>query len=106
VNVEMTEDRLRELMRACNPAEDEVVSVSCGYSSTDGGLLYLLFVPQPELSDDVFRAGLFTRKMGRFSSVRRSPQMHVSADDIEWFLPLVQSFLRTRSGENPQEEVG
>jgi len=106
VNVEMTEDRLRELMRACNPAEDEVVSVSCGYSSTDGGLLYLLFVPQPELSDDVFRAGLFTRGMGRFSSVRDSPQMAVSENDIEWFLPLVQSFLRARSGEMQEEEAG
>jgi hypothetical protein len=30
--------------------------------------------------------------------------MNVSAADLEWFLPLVQSFLRTYSGEIPQED--
>jgi hypothetical protein len=106
VNVEMTEDRLREVMGTCDHTRNEVVCVSCGYSSRDEGRVFLLFVPTPEIGDGLFRAGLFTREAGRFTPVQHSPQMSVSADDLEWFLPLVQSFLRTYSGEIPQEEVG
>jgi hypothetical protein len=105
VNVEMTEERLRELMAGCDATQDEVICVSCGYSSRDAGQVSLLFVPQPRRSDNAFRAGLYTREHGRFASVPDSPQMHVTADDLEWYLPLVRSFLRTYSGEIPQEEA-
>jgi hypothetical protein len=106
VNVEMTEERLRDLMATCDATQNEAISVSCGYSVRDESQMFLLFVPQPSRSDNAFRAGLYTQENGRFSSVPNSPQMPVSADDIEWYLPLVRSFLRTHSGEIPQEEAG
>ena len=106
MNVDMTEERLRELMTECDPAQREVVCVSCGYSDRDRAVVHLLLIPCREPSHGGFRAGLYVRVDGRFCSLQDSPQMHVSTEDLEWYLPLVQSFLRTYSGEIPQEEVG
>jgi hypothetical protein len=105
VNVEMTEERLRDLMATCDHTQNEVISVACGYSIRDEGDIHLLFIPQPQRPDNAFRAGLYTREEGRYSSVRHSPQMHVSPQDVVWFLPLIRSFLRTHSGEIPHEEA-
>ena len=106
MNVELTEERLKELMGACDATRNEAVCVSCGCSDRGGNTIRLVFVPQPQRTDGAFLAGLFTREAGRLCSVPDSPVMHVSAGDLTWFLPLVLSFLRVYSGEIPQEEAG